>query len=70
VRSSTRVMAVGVALLLGGLFTDLIGQKYQLLAVLILSLSLSIAGALVALRGMLEFLGERLSNRANTRHGE
>ncbi len=66
---STRVLLTGIALLLIGILSDLIGEKYQLLAVLILSLGLSVAGALVAVRGMLEFLADRLSNSASKRHG-
>jgi len=64
-RHSARVLIAGVAMLMGGIFTDIIGTRYQLLFLLVISLGLAIAGALVAMRGMLEFLGERFSSRAN-----
>lgn len=70
VPNSAKVLLVGIIVLLGGLSADLIGQKYQTLIVLILSLGLSVAGAMLAVRGMIEFLSERLSNRANKQRGE
>ena len=58
VRHSVRVVLVGVAMLFGALASDLIGASYQALGVLILSFALAIAGAVVAMRGMLDLLGE------------
>jgi len=66
-RHSVRVLIAGVAMLIVGIFTDIIGAKYQLLFLLVISLGLAIAGALVAMRGLLEFLGERFSSRASRR---
>lgn len=57
-RQSLRVILVGVALLLGALVSDLIGADDQALGVLVLSLALAVAGAVVAVRGMMDLLGE------------
>ncbi len=51
---------VGVALLLGALASDIIGASYQTLGVLVISFALAIAGAFVAMRGMIDLLGELL----------
>ena len=59
-RHSVQVLALGIALLLGAMSADVIGTAYQLLFLLILSLVLAVAGAVVAIRGMFEFLGERI----------
>ena len=66
-RHSERVLIVGAALLVGGIVADIIGTKYQILFLLIFSFGLAIAGALVAMRGLFEFLGERFSSRASKR---
>lgn len=60
VRHSARMLLAGIGLILSAIATDLIGSTYQLLVVLILSLALAVAGAVVAIRGMVEFLGELL----------
>ena len=57
-RHSVRVILVGVALLFGAFASDLIGSDFQVLGVLILSLALAIAGAFVAMRGVLDLLGD------------
>ncbi len=57
-RHSVRVLLVGVALLLGALASDLIGSNLQILGVLVISFALAVAGAIVAMRGMLEFFGD------------
>ena len=59
-RHSAKVLAVGAALLIGAIASDLLGSAMQQLSVLVLSLALAVAGAVLALRGMLEFVGERL----------
>jgi hypothetical protein len=58
VRHSVRVVLVGVALLFGALASDLVGVNYQALGVLVLSMALAIAGAVIAMRGMMDLLGE------------
>jgi hypothetical protein len=57
---SARVLLVGILLIFGSLATDWIGSTFQLLLVLIFSLALAVAGAVIAVRGMIEFLGERV----------
>jgi len=57
-RQSVRIILVGVGLLLGALASDLIGSDLQILGVLVISLALAVAGAVVAMRGVLEFLGD------------
>jgi hypothetical protein len=59
-RHGVRVIIIGVVLLLGALASDLIGSRMQMLGVLVLSFALAIAGAMLAMRGMLDFLGEVL----------
>jgi hypothetical protein len=58
VRHPVRVLLLGVALLFGALASDLIGANYQALGVLIFSFALAIAGAVIAMRGVMDFLGE------------
>jgi len=57
-RQSVRIILVGVGLLLGALASDLIGSDLRTLGILVISLALAVAGAVVAMRGMLEFLGD------------
>jgi hypothetical protein len=59
-RHSARILLVGIALILSAMVADWIGSTFQLLLVLIFSLALAVAGAVVSIRGMLEFLGDRL----------
>jgi len=59
-RHSARILLVGIALILSAMATDWIGSTFQVLLVLVVSLALAVAGAVVSIRGMLEFLGERL----------
>jgi hypothetical protein len=40
--------------------TEWIGSTYQLLLVLVVSLALAVAGAVISIRGMIEFLGDRV----------
>jgi hypothetical protein len=54
------MLLVGIGLILSAIATDLIGSTYQLLVVLIFSLALAVAGAVIAIRGMVEFIGELL----------
>lgn len=58
-RRSFKALAVGFGLLLGAIAFDVIGADYQILPVLIVSFMLAVGGAVVAVRGMFEFLGER-----------
>lgn len=53
-------ITIGVVLLFSSLTLDILGSELQSLGVLIVSFILGIAGAVVAVRGVLEFLGERL----------
>jgi len=60
VRHSSRILLVGIGLIFAAMATDWIGSTYQLLLVLMFSLVLAVAGAIVSIRGMFEFLGDRL----------
>lgn len=46
-------------MLLGSILLDLGGSYFGSILLLIVSFALGIAGALVAIRGLIEFLGER-----------
>ncbi|HVC27760.1 MAG TPA: hypothetical protein VND40_06320 [Nitrososphaerales archaeon] len=59
-RHSARILLVGIALILSAMATDWIGSTYQLLVVLVLSLALAVAGAVISVRGVMEFLGDAL----------
>jgi hypothetical protein len=58
-RRSVRALLLGVGLLLLALVGDLVGTDFQILVVLIVSFALAIAGSVIAIRGMFEFLSER-----------
>jgi hypothetical protein len=53
-----RVVLLGVSLLIGALASDLVGANYQALGVLVFSFALAIAGAVLAMRGMMDFLSD------------
>jgi hypothetical protein len=53
-----RVLLTGLALLICSIATDVAGSSLQSLALLVVSFAIGIAGAVVAFRGMIEFLGE------------
>lgn len=57
-RNATKAVSLGLALLFLSLLLEQVGSRYQSLWVLVISLSLGIAGAVVAFRGLLEFFGE------------
>lgn len=57
---SVRVLLTGVVLLLGSMALDLAGASAQSAVVLVASFTLAIAGALIAIRGLVEFIGERV----------
>ncbi len=57
---SGRILLTGMLLLLGSITLDLVGSSLQSLVILVLSFALGVAGALVAIRGLVEFLGERV----------
>ncbi|AKA74440.1 hypothetical protein SULI_11450 [Saccharolobus solfataricus] len=50
---------VGLAMLGGAIGLDYVGASFQSLSILIISMILAIAGAMVGIRGLMEFLGER-----------
>ncbi|MCH4814736.1 MAG: hypothetical protein QXY87_09920 [Saccharolobus sp.] len=50
---------VGLAMLSGAIGLDYVGASFQSLSVLVVSMILAIAGAMVGIRGLMEFLGER-----------
>ncbi|MDG7006486.1 MAG: hypothetical protein JRM86_06075 [Nitrososphaerota archaeon] len=54
-----RALGLGVGLLVGALALDLAGSSLGSLPVLVLSFALAVAGAVVALRGVIELVGER-----------
>jgi hypothetical protein len=58
-RRAYRPMAVGVGLLLGAIAIDFAGTFFQSLPLLILSFASAVAGAVVAISGILEFVSER-----------
>jgi len=60
VQHSVRVLLTGVVLLLGSMALDLAGASAQSAVVLVASFTLAIAGALIAIRGLVEFIGERV----------
>jgi hypothetical protein len=47
-------------LIFGAVTLDFVGASYRILGVLILSFALAIAGAVVAMRALVEFLAERI----------
>ena len=53
---------VGLTMLLGAIGLDYLGASLQSLSIIVISMIVSIAGALVGIRGLLEFLGERFSS--------
>ncbi|HEV2390247.1 MAG TPA: hypothetical protein VGS04_05935 [Nitrososphaerales archaeon] len=53
-------LLLGLAMLFASLALDLLGQHFQSLYVLVLSFAMGIAGAIVALRGLVDFLGTLL----------
>ena len=59
-RRGFRALLLGLAMLFGSLALDLVGQQFQSLYVLVLSFAVGIAGAIVALRGLVDFLGALL----------
>jgi len=57
-KRAAQAVSVGVLLLLSAIVLDLAGSALQSIFVLIISFALAIAGAVVALRGMIDYLGE------------
>ena len=47
-------------MLLSALGLDYLGASFENLPVLVLSMTLAIAGAIVGLKGLIEFIGERI----------
>jgi hypothetical protein len=56
---AAQAVSVGVLLLLSAIVLDLAGSALQSIFVLIISFALGIAGAVVAVRGLIEFIAER-----------
>jgi hypothetical protein len=54
-----RALIIGVTLLFSSIVLDLAGSALQSIFVLIISFALGIAGAVVAVRGVIEFIAER-----------
>jgi hypothetical protein len=54
-----RPISIGVALLFGSIALDLAGSHFESLLLLVISFALGIAGAVLAIRGVLEFVAER-----------
>ena len=52
---------VGLLLLFSAIGLDYFGSYFQNLLILVISIIIAIAGALVGIRGMIECLGERFS---------
>jgi hypothetical protein len=57
-RRGFQALFLGLAMLFGSIALDLVGSQLQSLYVLVVSFAVGIAGAIVALRGLVEFLGE------------
>jgi len=59
-RRAFQALALGLLLLVGSLVLEQVGSRLGSLPVLVLSLSLAIAGAVTAFRGLLDLFGELL----------
>jgi len=59
-KSSLTQIIVGLGMLFSAIGLDYVGASFENLPVLVLSMTLAIAGAVVGLRGLIEFIGERL----------
>ena len=59
-RRGFQPLLLGLGLLFGSIALDLVGSQVQSLSLLVVSFAVGIAGAIVALRGLVEFLGELL----------
>lgn len=57
-KRGAQALLLGLAMLVGSLVLDLVGSRIQSLFVLVLSLAIGVGGAIVALRGLVEFLGD------------
>lgn len=58
-RRAYRPILVGVGLLLGAMAMDFAGTYFQSLPLLILSFASAVAGAVVAVSGIMQFVSER-----------
>ena len=52
---------VGLLMLFGSIGFDYFGSYFQSLTILVISMIMGIAGAVVGIRGMIEFIAEKLS---------
>ncbi|AOL17769.1 hypothetical protein BFU36_08550 [Sulfolobus sp. A20] len=52
---------IGLLMLSSAIAIDYVGYMFQSLSILMLSMILAVAGALVGIRGLIEFLGDRFS---------
>ena len=57
-RAAIKAVSLGLMLLFLSLLLEQVGSRYGSLWVLVISLSLGIAGAVVAFRGLLDLFGE------------
>lgn len=57
---SYRAIGVGLALIFGSIALEVAGSSFQSLPLLIISFALAVAGALVSIRGVIEFITERI----------
>lgn len=56
---AVRALGLGVGLLAAALLLDLAGSSLRSLPLLVLSLAVAVAGAVVAVRGVIELVSER-----------
>lgn len=56
---AARALGLGVGLLAGALLIDLAGSSLRSLPLLVFSLALAVAGAVVAVRGVIELVSGR-----------
>jgi len=59
-KSPITKIIVGLALLFSAIGLDYVGASFENLPVLVVSMIFAIAGALVGLRGLMEFFSERI----------
>lgn len=57
-KRGTQAVVLGLSLLFGSIALDLLGSNLQSLGVLVVSFAVGIAGAIVSLRGLVDFFGE------------
>lgn len=58
-KSSVSKIIVGLGMLFSAIGLDYVGASLENISILVLSLILAIAGALVGFRGLIEYFGEK-----------